>query len=78
MPTLAASFTVLSTAADFTTLTTASFTPTVGDVIVVKYVNEGNGGVAGTCTDTQSNTAAPVQSGQQHLRTALDGGCRHC
>lgn len=55
MPTLAASFTVVSAASDLTTLTTASFTPTVGDVIVVKAATENSNTHVGTPSDGQGN-----------------------
>jgi hypothetical protein len=55
MPTLAASFNVNSAAADTTALTTSSFTPATGDIIVVKGVVADNFAMAAP-SDTQGNT----------------------
>lgn len=55
-PVLAQSFLVLSTASNTTTLTTASFTPNIGDVIVVKVVSESNGSTWNVPTDTSGNS----------------------
>lgn len=57
-PTPAQSFLVVSTAADTSTLTTASFTPAIGDVIVVKAMSESVATSAATPTDTSGNTWA--------------------
>jgi len=54
--TLAASFLVVSTASDLTTLTTSSFTPAAGDIIVVKSAAEAVATVCGTPTDTNGHT----------------------
>jgi hypothetical protein len=56
MPTLAGSFLVVSAASDTSTLTTSSFTPAAGDLIVVKTAAEINGSTFATPTDTQGNT----------------------
>ena len=56
MPSLSASFNVNSAAHDSSTLTTSSFTPASGDVIVVKAVTESSAQSMDTPTDTQGNT----------------------
>lgn len=56
--TLAQSFLVVSAAADTSTLTTASFTPGIGDVIIVKAVSESVATSAAVPSDTSGNTYA--------------------
>lgn len=57
MPTLANSFNVNCTAADLVTLVSPSFTPAIGDVIVVKAVKENDNGVGfDNPFDTQGNS----------------------
>lgn len=65
MPTLAFSQNVNSTAANTSTLTTSSFTPDAGDIIVVKGARENStGGGLGVPTDSQGNTYT-----QRHITT---------
>jgi hypothetical protein len=56
VPSLASSLNVNSAAQDFSTLTTTSFTPTAGDVLVVKGSTESSISGLNTPTDTQGNT----------------------
>jgi hypothetical protein len=57
VPSLASYVSVNSPAADNTTLTTSSFTPTAGDILVVKAAKENSASLTyGPPTDTQSNT----------------------
>lgn len=59
MPTLTTSLNINSSAADNSTLTTSSFTPTTGDVIVIKAAKEnasGSAPILGPVSDSQGNT----------------------
>jgi hypothetical protein len=56
VPTLSSSFNVNSAASNTTTLTTSSFTPVAGDVIVVKGLMEDSARQLVTPTDTMGNT----------------------
>lgn len=56
MPTLANSYLVVSAASNTTALSTTSFTPAVGEVIVVKVVTEQWLSTVGTPSDSQGNT----------------------
>lgn len=57
MPSLATYVSVNSPAADNATLTTSSFTPTAGDILVVKAAKENSASLTyGPPTDTQGNT----------------------
>lgn len=71
MPTLANSFNVNGVGPDLDPLTTSSFTPGVGDVIVVKGIIEDTSGPSayGTPIDTNSNT---------YTLWASDSSASHC
>jgi hypothetical protein len=69
VPTLAASFQVNSAASDISALTTSSFTPAAGDVIVVKAATETDTSTFSTPTDSQGNT---------YTLRASDASANHC
>lgn len=71
MPTLANSFNVNSSAQNLSTLTSSSFTPAVGDVIVVKGILENafSGSSYGTPSDTNGHT---------YTQRGVDNTSFHC
>jgi hypothetical protein len=71
VPTLAASFLVTSASANTATLTTPSFTPALGDVIVVKFVTESNLATYFDPTDTNGHTYADMSG-------SPDASSNHC
>ena len=72
MPSLVNAYSINS-GFDSSALTTSAFTPTVGDVIVVKFANENPGTTPSAPTDTQGNTYTlwGVDASASHCRVNL-------